>query len=292
MLKGCNAVELLLTRYVSGVIKWTARRRRWEPRSQENSRAECVRLMSFWFIGKKYGVLVVALAGAISSSTLAFTNSFKEISLDARTVWVGATAFITVAAFALLLSRPLKPRMGHTVIDAVLRCLILALLSWGVVRSLELTAAYHNVRVFRKISSLYPNVGSIEFQPPRFPVDLTIKVWVPQNEHVRIEKLFPSSWNPEDPADLKGERNRTGIQDTLFVKAFKSAQVFGIWYELNGQANALDWDAIPEPANVRVLRESPVRSYRRWSYVYGGGLWVIGVCFCLWRWFWEHNRSV
>ena len=236
-----------------------------------------------WRAVWKYGKVLAGLVSAISSAILAFTN-LAQISLEARFILVGATAFVTVAIAWLLLSRPTKPQTRPKLAGIVSRCLVLLLLCWLVVKALGATAVYHNVRVFRQVCSQCPNVGSVEIQPPRFPVQLTINVSVPQAKGVMIEQFFPASWNREDPVNWQ-ERNRTKFQDTLLLSGFKTPQVFGIWYQLNRAAGAFSLEAIPAPENVRVLEEGQLRRYRKWAYVYGGALWLIGVCFWFLRWF-------
>jgi len=229
---------------------------------------------------KKYGAELVAFVAVIFSVILVFTDSLR---LDTRSVCVGACDFITVAAFSLLLS---KQRQRLNTLPMAFRCLLLVVPSWASVKSLELAMAYHNVRVFRHISSLSPNVGSIEFQPARSPVELTISVWVPQTEGVRIEKLSADSWNQEVPLNQPIHRNQTQFGQTLKLSGFKAPQVFGIRYQLNASADRLNWQASPMPDRVGVLDQGRLRRYGLKSYVYGGFLWVFGVLYSLSRWFW------
>lgn len=256
----------------------------WQHKVLDSGTSYPLPLMSDWRVIRKYGAVLTGIVTGICPAVLAFTD-FVKIPFDARVVCVGATGLVTVAVFCLLLSKTPKKETGPKAIGIILRWLILLLLSGGVIAALELTAAYHNVRVLRDISSNCPNVGSIEIQPPRFPLALTIRVWVPQTQGVRIEKFSPASWNREDPVNWQ-ESNRTQFGATLLLSGFKTPQVFGIWYQLNAPADTFSWQAIPDRENVRVLDRGQLRRYRICSYVYGGGLWLIGVCFCLLRWFW------
>ena len=241
-----------------------------------------------WRGAAKYWKPLTALTSAISSIVLGFTNLFK-LPLDARFVLVGAIALVGVTVFCLWLSTPAKAQTRPKASRVALRCLALLFLCWAAVRALEVTAAYHNVRVFRRICSQCPNVGTIEIQPPRFPVQLTVNVWVPQTRGVRIERFFPASWNRQDTVNWQ-ERNRTEFQDTFILAGFKRPKVFGIWYQLNASADVFDWEVIPAPDNIRVLTEARLRWYRNWFYVCGGVVWLIGVCFFFLRWFWFHKR--
>jgi hypothetical protein len=241
-------------------------------------------LMIRWGVLKKYAQVLSGLVGATSSAVLAFTN-LGHLPLDARLVLVGATALIAVVVLCLLVSSPLKLRTRPGALGIALRCFVLLLVCWMAAKALQVTATYHSARIFQRVRSQYSNVGSIEIQPPRFPVQLTINVWVPQTGGVKIEKFFPASWNRQDPANWQ-ERNRTNHQDTLLLTGFKTPQVFGIWYQLSASADALNWEAFPTPDNVRVLTEDELRRYHKWSYIYGGALWLIGVCFWFLRWFW------
>jgi hypothetical protein len=246
--------------------------------------------VSLWRRVSKIAKVAAALSGGLSSAVLAFTDVGK-LTFDAIIVLVWGTALIAVAAVCVLLSEPpskqKKPRVG----GMILRCMILLVASWIAAGGLKLTAAYHAVRVLRHHCSLCPNVGSIEFRPPRFPVELTISVWVPQTEGVTIEKLSPDSWNQEDPVNTLREENRTQFGRTLILSGFEAPQVFGIWYQLNASADALNWHATPVPDRIRILNQSWLRRYVIWCYVYGGGLWVIGVSYCLSRWFWWGKAS-
>jgi hypothetical protein len=140
---------------------------------------------------------------------------------------------------------------------------------------------FHNIRIVQRPNPMESNQGTIEIQPSHRPTKVTLTMWTPEGRP-EIVKKAPGSWNRDDDVVWRIQNDSpSGL--TIFLSDFSSPKVFGMWYELSGDAGQLHVSIEPDPADVRVLHEDQVKKGLFYAKVYGGALCVLGLLYWLFR---------
>jgi|ERR1035441_2041499 heme/copper-type cytochrome/quinol oxidase subunit 2 len=230
------------------------------------------------------GAAVVAL---VFEAAMAFERHLAEISLETRFVIAGiAGAVGTLLVTEMLSWRPKRVRAGFqtdtkrmpsvSIMWVAVRAIVIVCLCTISVFLLDEIATFHNVRLLQRTDSGNPAVGTIEIQPAHTPTNLAINLSTRQANNISILDKAPASWNNQDPVDWRMQ-NDTPYGVTLFLREFKSPQVFGCWYRLSARSGELDVDVTIDPANVRVLRSEQLHRYRLNSRIFGGFLCLVAL---------------
>ena len=141
---------------------------------------------------------------------------------------------------------------------------------------LNKTATFHTIRLFQRSDPNDPFVGTIEIQPAHVPTSVRVTLSTSQTDDIRIVDKAPGSWNDQDNVDW-GMQDDTPFGVTIFLKDFKSPQVFGCWFRLSQSADKLEVEAAPEQAEIHVLREGELHRYRRNIEIFGGVLCILAL---------------
>lgn len=239
------------------------------------------------------GATVVALA---FETAVAFERRAAEVSLETRFIIAGIAGLAaTLSVAEMLRFEPKRSTAGfHAELEratisapwVMVRVILICLMSTLSVFLLNQVTTFHNIRLMEEVRSNDRSVGTIEIRPAHTSTNLTINLSTSQINDVRIVDKAPASWNNEDPVDWRMQ-NDSPYGVTLFLKDFKSPQVFGCWYRLSGaEADELEVDVTADPAEVRVLRRQELSRYRRNVFISGGLLCVAGLVFWSFRSSW------
>jgi len=233
--------------------------------------------------------MVFGVAEISVSLLVGFERDLVDISLELRFIVVGilcVTAMIFVAEVVALKhgrtagfvqgSSPRKSLVGK--IGRIFAILAVAGLTVFLLLNI---VTFHNIRILQQIDPRDHSIGKIEIQPSHRATTLTVNLWTSQGGP-RIVREAPASWNRDDEVEWRMQ-NESPSGVTLTILDFVSPKVFGVWYQLSGDANALQFAASADPTNVRILRDSQLHVYRFWIFLFGGGLCIVGLLYWLCR---------
>jgi hypothetical protein len=238
----------------------------------------------------------------VGAATTAFAliigfERLAEISLELRFIFVGIICFgaMLFSAEALALKRksstglaPEAPRVPSA-FDKIWRIVLLLIVGCAAAFFLLKIVTFHNIRIMQRIDRLDTSVGTIEIQPSHRSTELTVTLSTPQDGPKILDKRL-GSWNRENEVSWRmKDDSPSGVTLTIFD--FESPKVFGVSYQLSGDASHLEVAAESVPEGARILRDREVHTFRFWISVFGGGLCIVGLLYWSYRSHWFRPQS-
>jgi hypothetical protein len=232
------------------------------------------------------------LAAAVSTCVallVGFERDLAALSLELRFAIVGilclgAELFVAeVLAFkrAKSVGFSKKSNAAPTPMSKILSIVVLVGIAAASVLLLLQIVNFHNIRILQRIDPHDSSVGIVEVQPSHRAIKLTLIMSTPQDGPQILEK-HPGSWNREDDVQWRMQNDSpSGV--TLILLDFTSPKVFGMWYQLSGNATELRISERTDPAEIRVLRENQLDRFRLWIWMFGGALCAVGLFFWSFR---------
>lgn len=256
------------------------------------------RKMSFGSIKEHWDKIATVIA-LTSEAAVAFEHHLAEVSLEARFVIVGIAGMAATLSLAEMIrwnSETPKaagfnfgpaPRGRISAQRVIAAGFIIVTSSTVSMFLLNETTTFHTIRLLQRTDSSDPSVGTLEVQPAHTPADVALTLSTSQVDDVEIEYKAPASWNDQDPVEW-GIKNDSPFGSTITLNDFRSPQVFGCWFRLSKKpADGLKADATAvHHAEIRVLRDEQLRSYRRNIRIFGGVLCVVSLVYWSYRSCW------
>lgn len=223
----------------------------------------------------------VAVVSVAFGFLVAFERDLADISLEFRFAIVGVGSVVAVILMARILA--LRHKSKTSLIGTIGRGLVIVGVSGLAMLMLMRIVTFHNIRILQKIDPHNSSIGSIEIQPSHRSTTMIVRLATSQGK-TQILRQAPSNWNREDPVEWRMQ-NETPLGVTLTLLDFTSPKVFGVWYQLSGDARDLQIDASTDPPGVRILRNMQLDNYRKWIVIFGGVICGLGLLY------WSHRSS-
>jgi hypothetical protein len=239
---------------------------------------------------------ISALVTPIANSVLTFSRLI-DIPLVLRLVLVSVFGATFTLCVVLMLTAPVdhhvtgfgknraKPRFRRFVIFG--KMLVVVLACGAVVALFNWTVTFHDMRLSQTVDAQDARAGKVELVPSHFASNVTMTLSTRQ-PNVKV-KLAPRECG-DTPLSSPNIEDQTDFGATYHLFEFKTPQRFCIAYRLLGRAEPPRAVAVPAVANVDVLTDRQVGSFRGISYAFGGILCAGSFLLFCYRYSWFRGR--